>query len=510
MRKLLNRPALALASVLALVFVIVLIKSYCKLIDDLTKSLSQTETESESDFASKSEEFPKSSQSSASEMFEPQLPNHSSDSIKDPNRQITLGTFEALKGSCFLHDGEKCDSFSYKNDAFSDLLDAITTHESESTDTKRDTILNLLDINNSDSDQNSLMKFYSEITRYRMYSNNRQTVDDLLYDMKTQNVWRVEEIDKEAQFKLKVTFDNDAVALFKPIRFSREQETLPNQMYFPEYERHTSEIAAFHLDRILGFRRAMPVIGRNMNMITEILRLADPSLQKTFFVSPKPDENLCFTGNCQQFCDGYHPICGNGTYIEGSLMAYLPEMRGSERTSKLHPWAQSYSKDEKAAWETDPDYCDKIVESAMYTEGRLLLELIDMSIFDFLIGNMDRQNFQTFDVFGNDTFTLHYDHGHAFGKAFHDELKILAPLLQCCLIRSSTLQSLLDVHSSPNPLSQYMRESLAEDPIAPILWEPHLEALDRRLIIVLQATRDCISRYSAEEVLVTKDSATFI
>lgn len=46
-------------------------------------------------------------------------------------------------------------------------------------------------------------------------------------------------------------------------------------------------------------------------------------------------------------------------------------------------------------------------------------------------------------AFGNDTFTLRYDHGRAFGKAFHDELKILAPMLQCCLIKSSTLQTLL-------------------------------------------------------------------
>lgn len=46
-------------------------------------------------------------------------------------------------------------------------------------------------------------------------------------------------------------------------------------------------------------------------------------------------------------------------------------------------------------------------------------------------------------AFGNDTFTLHCDHGRGFGKAFHDELTILAPLLQCCMIRSSTLQTLL-------------------------------------------------------------------
>lgn len=47
-------------------------------------------------------------------------------------------------------------------------------------------------------------------------------------------------------------------------------------------------------------------------------------------------------------------------------------------------------------------------------------------------------------IFGNDTFTLHCDHGRGFGKAFHDELTILAPVLQCCMIRASTLRRLLE------------------------------------------------------------------
>lgn len=73
------------------------------------------------------------------------------------------------------------------------------------------------------------------------------------------------------------------------------QETLPNHFYFSDFERHVAEIGAFHLDRVLGFRRTIPVAGRVINITEEIYDLADSSLLKTFFVSPAG--NLCFHGN---------------------------------------------------------------------------------------------------------------------------------------------------------------------------------------------------------------------
>ena len=75
-----------------------------------------------------------------------------------------------------------------------------------------------------------------------------------------------------------------------------------------------------------------------------------------------------------------------------------------------------------------------------------MLDLVDLAIFDFLMGNMDRHHYDTFKSFGihssiilnpynypdagNDTFPVHLDHGRAFGRASHDELSILAPLYQ--------------------------------------------------------------------------------
>lgn len=52
----------------------------------------------------------------------------------------------------------------------------------------------------------------------------------------------------------------------------------------------------------------------------------------------------------------------------------------------------------------------------------------------------------------------------------------------------------LRYHTGDKRLSEALRESMAMDPVAPVLWEPHFTALDRRVGIVLQAVRDCLAK----------------
>ncbi|KMZ05342.1 uncharacterized protein Dsimw501_GD18367, isoform B [Drosophila simulans] len=341
----------------------------------------------------------------------------------------------------------------------------------------------------------NLERFQLRITKKELYGEQDTLVDAVLRDMIKLPIQHVVQKEGGTQLKLIIEYPNDIKALMKPMRFPREQQTLPNHFYFTDYERHNAEIAAFHLDRILGFRRAMPVAGRTLNITTEIYQLAEENLLKTFFVSPSL--NLCFHGKCSYYCDTSHAICGNPDMLEGSFAAFLPNFEsGNRKGRKLwrHPWRRSYHKRKKAQWETDANYCALVRDIPPYDDGRRLYDLMDMAVFDFLTGNMDRHHYETFKVYGNETFPLHLDHGRGFGRPFHDELSILAPVLQCCLIRKSTLVKLLEFHNGPKPLSQLMGESLSQDPVSPVLWQPHLEALDRRTGIILQSIRDCIKR----------------
>ncbi|XP_076366210.1 extracellular serine/threonine protein CG31145-like [Tachypleus tridentatus] len=342
--------------------------------------------------------------------------------------------------------------------------------------------------------------FHLSISQNELYKEEDNVVDELLHEMATLPIVHVRQKEGGTQLKLVIEYDNGEEAIFKPMRFPRDRETDPNHFYFTDFERHNSEIAVFHLDRILGFRRAPPVVGRKLNITSEIYALADDDLLKTFFVSPA--NNICFHGKCDYYCDTGHAICGHPDTLEGSFAMCLPTKNLVPRKVWRHPWRRSYHKRRKVEWEQNNDYCNIVRKKPPYNDGRRLGDIVDMAVLDFLVGNMDRHHYETFKIFGNYSFTLHLDHGRGFGKPHHDELSILAPVYQCCIIRQSTLKRLLELHLGPLRLSDILRKSLIADPVYPVLIEAHLIALDRRLGICLATIRQCLQKKRPDEVLI--------
>lgn len=61
-------------------------------------------------------------------------------------------------------------------------------------------------------------------------------------------------------------------------------------------------------------------------------------------------------------------------------------------------------------------------------------------------------------------------------------------------IRKSTYLRLQLLAKEEYKLSLLMAESLRQDRVAPVLFQPHLQALDRRLRLVLQAVGTCVEK----------------
>ncbi|KRX78770.1 Extracellular serine/threonine protein kinase FAM20C [Trichinella sp. T6] len=336
-------------------------------------------------------------------------------------------------------------------------------------------------------------RFLSSINSCEVYK-SEETLRDVLQLMSKEPVLETAVMKGGTQVKLLITFKNGRQAVFKPMRFDRNHEANPNHFYFSDFERHNAEIAAFHLDKVLGYNRAIPTVGRVFNMTSELKEFADQQLYSTFFVSPVG--NVCFVGVCKYYCMTGMAICGNPDTIEGSLQMFI-DTPYTPFDRIISPYRRTYSKmRQKAEWQLDNSYCKtKLLSnsSSPFSEGRLLLDLIDMSILDFLMGNQDRHHMDMFrfeDVV--EVATVHVDNGRGFGRSDFDDLDIILPLVQCCVIRPSTVWTLLKYYFGPSSLGDALKQSMASDPVSPVLADKHLIAVNRRLEIVLFKLAECI------------------
>ncbi|KFP01462.1 Protein FAM20A, partial [Calypte anna] len=325
-------------------------------------------------------------------------------------------------------------------------------------------------------------QFHLGISREGLYPRSSPTINRLLQDM--QEFTTISAVVKPSgvHLKLVLRFQDFGKAMFKPMRQKREEETPEDFFYFVDFQRHNAEIAAFHLDRILDFRRVPPTVGRLINVTKEILEVTkNEILQSVFFVSPA--SNVCFFAKCPYMCKTEYAVCGNPPLLEGSLSAFLPSLNLAPRLSIPNPWIRSYSFDGKEESER---------KGGESSESCLVGCQETLFLFCPFPGNMDRHHYEMFTKFGDSGFLLHLDNARGFGRHSHDETSILAPLSQCCIIKKTTLLRLQLLAEPEYQLSDVMRESLLQDPLAPVLTEPHLLALDRRLQLILKAVRKCI------------------
>lgn len=78
-------------------------------------------------------------------------------------------------------------------------------------------------------------------------------------------------------------------------------------------------------------------------------------------------------------------------------------------------------------------------------------------------------------------------------------------------VRKSTYQRLQLLAKEDYMLSALMEESLLQDRLSPVLIQPHLQAMDRRLQVVLQVLAGCIEKEGYANVVeedVVRDTAT--
>ena len=281
----------------------------------------------------------------------------------------------------------------------------------------------------------------SFLTNREVYPAHKQfEVSLILRMMATTKIIAADVLPKGTQLKLLLVLKGGQKVVFKPKRFDRDYVVPGNS--WDGFDRHNAEVAGFHLDSILHFRRAPLVVGRVIHFRKEIIKVATERLKQTFRYIDKNDDNndptLCFFGKCY-YCKEEDLVCpeSNGL-LEGTLTLWI-ERSDLEMEKLRHPYQRTYTETRQARWETDEKYCNLAVKKeSPYDKGPRLLDITDASVFDYLIGNGDRHHYEVFKQFGNDGMLIMLDNAKSFGNSSLHDKSILSPLRQCCILRTES------------------------------------------------------------------------
>ncbi|XP_042191915.1 glycosaminoglycan xylosylkinase isoform X2 [Callorhinchus milii] len=244
-----------------------------------------------------------------------------------------------------------------------------------------------------------------------VYPEETPELGAILHAMATKKIIKADVGYKGTQLKALLVLEGGQKVVFKPKRYNRHY-VVEGEPY-AGYDRHNAEVSAFHLDRILGLRRAPLVVGRCINLRTEIKPVASEQLLSTFLTL---GNNSCFYGKCY-YCRESEPACANGDIMEGSVTLWLPDIWPLQK--HRHPWGRTYREGKLARWEYDESYCDAVKKTPPYDSGPRLLDIIDTAIFDYLIGNADRHHYESFQDDGGASMLILLDNAKSFIKIIH-------------------------------------------------------------------------------------------
>ena len=90
--------------------------------------------------------------------------------------------------------------------------------------------------------------WHTHINQYELYSPEDPAFQDVVKELAESSLVDLYQHEGGTQIKLVYYLESGLRAMFKPQRYPKDQETLPDHFYFTDYERYYSEIAAFHLD----------------------------------------------------------------------------------------------------------------------------------------------------------------------------------------------------------------------------------------------------------------------
>ncbi|KAK2496742.1 hypothetical protein MC885_004328 [Smutsia gigantea] len=329
-----------------------------------------------------------------------------------------------------------------------------------------------------------------------VYPEETPELGAIMHAMATKKIIKADVGYKGTQLKALLILEGGQKVVFKPKRYNRDY-VVEGEPY-AGYDRHNAEVAAFHLDRFVNLRTEIKPVATEQLLSTFLTEITLVSMGSAITAERQSQPVLMETQ--------WRDLCVASAETPTSLGQDLPRGQTGQKTSP-------------------------------YDSGPRLLDIIDTAVFDYLIGNADRHHYESFQddegssmlilldnakrsmklsritfgfpiefalalmlrrelVFSPNAFNFTF----SFGNPSLDERSILAPLYQCCIIRVSTWNRLNYLKNGV--LKSALKSAMAHDPISPVLSNPHLDAVDQRLLSVLATVKQCTDQFGMDTVLV--------
>uniref|UniRef100_A0A8D8MF04 Glycosaminoglycan xylosylkinase homolog n=1 Tax=Cacopsylla melanoneura TaxID=428564 RepID=A0A8D8MF04_9HEMI len=311
--------------------------------------------------------------------------------------------------------------------------------------------------------------------------------------------------------------------VFKP-KWYNNTETFPNIV--DGKDRHYGEYIAFFLSLLLEMY-TVPVVQLRSFTMHELLSTGSERFNGTLF---EKDDQICVKGKCMYCTEENALCCSESGVVQGAVIVYMEQ---TQIAKVRNPYQRSYNSNKLKPWETSESYCHK--QLIYQYDKQFLLDLVDLSVFDYLIQNGDRHHLDKvnlllkrgdshLDVRTNevnigdkndpppsglskiDKYLL-LDNGKSFGQPGQDSLDVLAPLYQCCVMRSRTYNKLVQLRGGllTKTLKQLSKHSgcpLSSSESEEVLTEVQWRGLERRLSLIYATVNYCMRKHNGKTILV--------
>ncbi|XP_050500165.1 glycosaminoglycan xylosylkinase homolog [Diabrotica virgifera virgifera] len=299
---------------------------------------------------------------------------------------------------------------------------------------------------------------------------NSPYVGDILLALQHTKIIQADIDPRGTQLKLLLTLQGNQQVIFKPKWYDRTK--IVEGPVYAGKDRYNSEIIAFYLSVILNHPLCPISVERIISLKEDILPVATKRLHDTTIIK---NNKTCIYGKCF-YCSINDPICDDEN---SSLLGAVIFNFKASLLNHRSPWQRTYKKGKNAVWQEFPESYCKIVEHKI--SRKRLYDLIDISLFDFIIQNGDRHHYETLD-----NTVLWLDNGKGLGNPFKHHIDILAPLYQCCIMRKSTMKNLMNLTGGR------LTEKLQKMPnIKNLITTDHLQAMEDRLLIIFATIEYC-------------------